>query len=52
MLLADGDILKADAYARKDVIDFWGFVYEYQERLKRKIHNISRSKIDSDASRD
>ncbi len=37
MLIADGDIVKAEAYERKEVVEFWGYVWEYQERMKRKL---------------
>lgn len=50
MLLADGDILKADAYARKDVIEFWGYVWEFQERLKKKVNKGKPEKDDYDAN--
>lgn len=40
MSLADGDITKYELWKRKDVMEFWGLVWELQERNKRKIKII------------
>lgn len=40
--MADGDKLKYDSYKGTDVIEFWGLVWEYEQRVASK--NITKVK--------